>query len=232
MNISKNGQIISIVFVLLSIVFLCFCSLPINAEQTSEIQNFSVEEVIKDEESEPQINLPMPDTTELEVELNVPLEPIELKPETTIYSETIQIELTIEQKEEIEAQVQKLSEETDMMAQVASREAGGILDQKHQAAVMWCILNRVDNYNSSIKEVITSPAQFAYSPNTAIRPDLKELAVDVVTRWTLEKEGYEDVGRVLPQDYLYFTGDGKYNYFRNAFKANNYWDWSLESPYN
>ena len=58
------------------------------------------------------------------------------------------------------------------------------------------------------------------------------MATDVVTRWLLEKEGFEEVGRVLPNDYLFFGGDGKQNWFRKKFKSNGvFWDWSLESPY-
>lgn len=45
------------------------------------------------------------------------------------------------------------------------------------------------------------------------------------------KDGETDTGRVLPSDYLWFSGDGKHNYFRNAYKGGETWDWSLPSPY-
>lgn len=37
--------------------------------------------------------------------------------------------------------------------------------------------------------------------------------------------------RGVPSDYLWFSGDGKHNYFRNAYKGGETWDWSLPSPY-
>ena len=39
------------------------------------------------------------------------------------------------------------------------------------------------------------------------------------------------VGRVLPSDYLWYRGDGRRNYFRDAYKGGSVWDWTLESPY-
>ena len=46
-----------------------------------------------------------------------------------------------------------------------------------------------------------------------------------------KKMGETNTGRVLPSDYLWFSGDGKHNYFRNAYKGGETWDWSLPSPY-
>lgn len=49
-------------------------------------------------------------------------------------------------------------------------------------------------------------------------------------------EGYgasaDDVGRVLPADYLFFEGDGQHNHFRKGYiKTGETWGWTLESPY-
>jgi len=46
-----------------------------------------------------------------------------------------------------------------------------------------------------------------------------------------EKECVGSVGRVLPKEYLYFTGDGAHNYFTTEWQGGQTWDWSLESPY-
>lgn len=102
-----------------------------------------------------------------------------------------------------------------------------------QAAVMWCILNRVDNgrFGNSIIDVIARPYQFGYYDSTPLRDDLYSLALDVLNRWYCEKEGYEDVGRVLPIEYLYFWGDGQHNHFRINETDQWYWDWSLHNPY-
>lgn len=39
------------------------------------------------------------------------------------------------------------------------------------------------------------------------------------------------VGRVLPKEYLYFSGDGIRNTFRTQYKGGTRWNWSLPSPY-
>lgn len=124
-------------------------------------------------------------------------------------------------------------EEINMMAQVIYNEARGIPDKAHQAAVAWCILNRLDNgyWGNTVTEVITYPSQFAYYPDTPITPEFVLLAQDVVDRWVLEKQGSDYVGRVIPQDYLFYWGEGEYNHFTTEWKGNDYWDWSWESPY-
>lgn len=118
------------------------------------------------------------------------------------------------------------------LAKVLLRECGGISSKTEQACVAWCVLNRVDEYGSSIYDVLREPNQFAFSDTTEVRDDLYELAKDVLWRWNDEKNGITDSGRVLPQEYIYFHGDGVHNYFRNAFSGDyDTWDYSLESPY-
>lgn len=124
-------------------------------------------------------------------------------------------------------------EELTILAKIVYREARGIGDKAHQAAVIWCILNRVDNgyWGDTISEVATYPKAFAWVPDTPVEPDLLLLAADVCERWNLEKAGASEVGRVLPREYLYFTGNGKLNHFTTEWKGAKVWDWSLESPY-
>lgn len=124
-------------------------------------------------------------------------------------------------------------EELTILAKIVYREARGIEDKAHQAAVIWCILNRVDNgyWGNTISEVATYPKAFAWVPDTPVEPELLLLAADVCERWNLEKAGASEVGRVLPREYLYFTGNGKLNHFTTEWKGTKVWDWSLESPY-
>ena len=98
---------------------------------------------------------------------------------------------------------------------------------------MWCALNRVDAgyFGSSIATVVKARSQFAYSAGLPITAEFKSLAEDVMIRWLLEKRGVEDVGRVLPEDYLYFAGRNGHNWFRKYFRSDDYWDWSLPDPY-
>ena len=94
------------------------------------------------------------------------------------------------------------------------------------------VCNRVDaGYADTPFQVMTSPSQFAYIEDTPVLPELCALAGDVLERWNREKNGETDVGRVLPQDYLWFSGDGSHNHFRNQYSGGSRWDYSLPSPY-
>lgn len=127
-----------------------------------------------------------------------------------------------------------------MVAKTIYGESRGIWPLSEQAAVGWCIVNRVDSegygMGRSIEYVITFPGQFhGYNPNNPVIDDygrdLRVIAADVLIRWAMEKDGYADVGRVLPPEYKWFCGDGITNVFRDAYKGGNKWDWSLPSPY-
>lgn len=127
-------------------------------------------------------------------------------------------------------------DELKRLAKMVYGEARGVESQTEQAAVIWCVLNRIDaGYGDTITEVVNSAQFRGYRPDNPMVDDfgrdLEELAADVVSRWLCEKLGEEDVGRVLPPDYLWFTGHAGRNVFRNAFRGGETWDWSLPSPY-
>lgn len=118
------------------------------------------------------------------------------------------------------------------IAKVLYHECRGIPSKTEKACVAWVILNRVDYYNSTVYSVVREPYQFAFYPNAPVWNELYELAQDVLNRWSREKNGETNVGRVLPKEYLYFVGDGRHNYFRNKYSgAYNIWNYVLESPY-
>ena len=102
-----------------------------------------------------------------------------------------------------------------------------------KAAVAWCILNRVDAGWGTIEDVVTAESQFTgYKASNPVWDSLRELTLDVLHRWAEEHDGAENVGRTLPAEYLYFTGDGDRNNFTKEWKSGEpKWDWSLESPY-
>ncbi len=124
------------------------------------------------------------------------------------------------------------TEDVVAMARVIYAEARGC-SLMEQAAVAWCILNRVDNprFPDTVIGVLEAPHQFAYSIYNPVVPELEELAADVLTRWHQEKTGADDVGRVLPATYLYFFGDGQRNHFTEQYRGSTCWDWSLPNPY-
>ena len=97
-------------------------------------------------------------------------------------------------------------------------EARGCALDNQQKAV-WCVLNRVDDprFPDTIQGVLSQPSQFhGYSPNFPVWDELKEVALDVLTRWSLEKQGVT-VERELPNTYMWFTGDGVQNNFREVY---------------
>lgn len=120
----------------------------------------------------------------------------------------------------------------DMLAQMLWGEARGNPSDTEKAACVWCVLNRVDYSGSSIAAIVTAPNQFVgYSPDNPVDDSLRDLCEDVLYRWAKEKYGIYPSGRVLPEDYRYFTGYDGRNHFRNEYLSDETWDWSLPSPY-
>lgn len=110
-------------------------------------------------------------------------------------------------------------------------EGRGIRSDTEKSSIAWCVINRVEAGYGDLMAVITAPRQFAYRESAPVDPELYELAKDILIRWDMERCGYEDVGRVLPKEYLWFHGDGNRNYFRDAYKNGNVWRLELPSPY-
>lgn len=148
------------------------------------------------------------------------------------YSDTINIYTTNKEAIKVKEIVENYEEEIIILSKITYREARGSSDM-HIAAVAWIILNRVDHkgYGDNIYDVITAPNQFAWEVDTPIVEKHYEICKDVITRWVFEKRGYENVGRIIPNDYLFFTGDGEYNYFRKNFDSIEFWNWSLLNVY-
>ena len=138
------------------------------------------------------------------------------------------------QPERIPLQPGGAEEEARMLAQLVWGEARGIASDAEKAAVVWCVLNRVDSdrFPDTIEAAVTQPGQFAgYHPGHPVEAELLALCEDVLRRYEAEKMGVEEVGRTLPEDYLYFTGNGQENEFRRGYEDKAVWDWSLPSPY-
>ena len=125
------------------------------------------------------------------------------------------------------------NEEINCIAKTVWGEARG-LSKTHQAGVIWTILNRYDDgrFGKDIVSVVTAPSQFAgYKSSHPVEPEIRDLVVDVLDRYSQEKAGIENIGRVLPKEYLYFRGNGRVNLFSKKWNSNNVWNWSLKSPY-
>lgn len=89
----------------------------------------------------------------------------------------------------------------------------------NQIKCVWVVLNRVDDarFPDTIIGVVSQPGQFyGYDPENPVTDELCVVALGVLTRWSMEKQGAA-IERELAPEYLWFTGDGETNYFRGAY---------------
>ena len=126
-------------------------------------------------------------------------------------------------------------EEVSYIAKTVYGEARGC-SKIQQSAVVWCILNRLDNgyWGDSIKSVVTAKSQFSgYSASHPVTDEISELVEDVLYRWNIEKSGATNIGRTLPERFLYFHSDG--TGYKNIFTTDcgfgEVWNWNCWNPY-
>ena len=89
----------------------------------------------------------------------------------------------------------------------------------NQIKCAWVVVNRVDDdrFPDTIQGVLSQPNQFhGYDPSYPVTDELYSVAFDVLTRWSYEKQGIP-VRRELPGSFLWFTGNGSENIFREAW---------------
>ena len=148
--------------------------------------------------------------------------------------------VSVKQSEPNEQPVKHLSESTYVKgAKMLHGEAGGVPSTTERSGPLWVVCNRVDSddpfFPDNLESVIEQEWQFdGYSPDGDYTQADYDLAVDVFERWYREKHGETaaEVGRTLPSDYLFFTGDGEHNYFRKTQDGPAYvWGSELASPY-
>ena len=114
------------------------------------------------------------------------------------------------------------AEDVEAIARTLYGECRGVETVAEQEAIAWVILNRLDaGYADTVLGVVSAPGQFAgYSPEHPLWPELVEIARRVLTMHHREQRG-ESVERVLPREYLWFSGDGVRNTFRDAYGGGN-----------
>ena len=109
----------------------------------------------------------------------------------------------------------------DDVAEVAKMlwgEARGCT-RDNQIKCAWVVCNRVDDerFPDTIQGVLSQPHQFhGYDPTYPVTSELYDVAFDVLTRWSYERQGIP-VRRELPSSFLWFTGDGEQNHFREEW---------------
>lgn len=104
------------------------------------------------------------------------------------------------------------------MAKMLWGEARGCT-RDNQIKCVWVVCNRVDDdrFPDTIQGVLEQPSQFhGYSESFPVTDELYNVAFDVLTRWSYEKQGIH-VSRELSKSYLWFTGNGQENIFREVY---------------
>lgn len=126
--------------------------------------------------------------------------------------------LCIIEVEEPEYEMYFTEADVTALAQMLYGEARGCTVDNQRKCV-WCVLNRVDDvrFPDTIIGVVSQSGQFyGYSPDFPVWDNLYVVALDVLTRWSMEKQGAEVV-RELGSEYLWFTGDSVENHFRAVY---------------
>ena len=89
----------------------------------------------------------------------------------------------------------------------------------NQIKCAWVVVNRVDDerFPDTIQGVLEQPSQFhGYDPTYPVTDELYNVAFDVLTQWSYEKQGIP-VRRELASSFLWFTGNGRENIFREVW---------------
>ena len=127
---------------------------------------------------------------------------------------------------EVESSLVTINEEDAItLAKLLYGECRGIPNKAEKEAVVWCVLNRVDNsrFPDTVYGVVTAKGQFAgYNVNNPVWDELLEISESVLKEWGKEKIGEASV-RSLPSDYFFFHGDGVHNWFRKEYKDKSYY---------
>lgn len=118
---------------------------------------------------------------------------------------------------------QPAAEDVEAIARTLYGECRGAETEAEKEAVAWVILNRVDaGYADTVLGVVSAPGQFAgYAPGHPLWTDLVNIAERVLWMHHAEQMGIE-VERALPREYLWFSGDGKRNWFRDQYTGGTY----------
>lgn len=128
---------------------------------------------------------------------------------------------------------QETEEEVVLLAKMLWGEARGC-STTEQAACVWVALNRVSDprWPDTLREVLLQPEQFrGLREDNPATEELMALAEDVLSRRARELAGETAVGRVIPEDYFFWVGDGKRNHFRKEYRDTATWSWEMEDPY-
>ena len=160
------------------------------------------------------------------------LNTVEIVPDLAVYSP----EPEAATPEQPAGELVRLYTEADveMLARLIYTEARGVESKTEQAAVVWVVLNRLDNPNrlqKTIAEVVCAPYQFDYRPWVPVTDEFKALAVNVLERWQAEKAVRQMLaGCCLLNTNILRVGAAATGLVQSGSRGSD-WGWGLASPY-
>ena len=146
------------------------------------------------------------------------------------------IALRIELRDEYESEIAEIEkyyeyggdvEQIELEAEWIARVMYGMYRPEHKdsdlRAIVWCILNRVDNkaYPSEVQAVCQQKSQWmGYSDDNPVIAKMYDIALAELKKW------HGDAVRPMSADYVYLTWSSKEILLRDTFAENrntNYW---------
>lgn len=113
--------------------------------------------------------------------------------------------------------VKYTSDEVTLVCQTVYGEARGC-SREEQMLVVWCICNRADSSGASIERVVTAPRQFhGYNPEHPVTDEIRSAVLEVLDAWSQGQEALVYEPYATTSEYLYFSGDGVHNWFREEW---------------
>jgi hypothetical protein len=109
---------------------------------------------------------------------------------------------------------------TDVDLEVLAKAVWGearALPPEEQALVIWTAFDRVDSgrWGDTVYDVVTAPHQFqGYRAKNPITPEILTLCQAEAVKWTAGDSAPALAPYAMQSGYLFFTGDGRHNYFR------------------
>jgi len=93
------------------------------------------------------------------------------------------------------------------------------LDKEYDqiSLVLSVVMNRVrsDRYPNTVSKVIWQPGQFSPMPQWKEGlPEVSDISLKRVIEWCKAYDAYDPGVQTIPEDHLYFSGDGHKNYSR------------------
>ena len=134
------------------------------------------------------------------------------------HAEPVQTEAPEQTESPVYYEMYFTEDDVAAMAKMLWGEARGCT-QDNQIKCAWVVCNRVDDdrFPDTIQGVLGQPNQFhGYSESFPVTDELYSIAFDVLTRWSYEKQGIP-VRRELASSFLWFTGNGQENIFREVY---------------